>query len=552
MGGAFGIKLHAYPDELAVAAIAVLLGRCVKFCADRLESFLSDTHAREALCNARLAIDAKGQFLAIELSSLSGLGAYQAYPRGSVGEGLHMMQLVGAAYRFDAFRSRLRCVHQNKAPTGAYRGVGQPLACTITESLVDSAARHMGIDPADLRRQNYLAAHRERARTPAGLEIGCVSLGECLDQIVERMSYRRLREEQARLRRQGIYRGIGLATFIEMTAVGAGLYGANQVAVSAQEGCTVRLEPSGTLLCHTSATDQGQGARTGVGQIVADVFGVSADDVLVRVGDTASSPVGGGTWASRGLAIGGEAALLAARELRRVVLTVGAQILGLGIEYVQLIQGSISSTVDARKVTLADLASIAYFRQHELPHGCPDLSATRHYVPSGFPYLMANGIQACEVEVDIETGLIRILGFWVVHDCGRVVNPLLVDEQIRGGVAQGIGGALFERCEYSDSGQLSNGTLADYLLPMAGELPDIDVAHVESVAPETSLGAKGVGEAGTIGAGAAVWNAVNDALCPLGVVMTHQPFTPDRVLRALAATAVRESSRKPLETARFI
>jgi aerobic carbon-monoxide dehydrogenase large subunit len=538
VGGAFGLKLHAYPDEVAVAGIAVLLGRTIRFQADRLESFLSDTHAREAIGVARLALDSAGRFLAFDIEVLSGLGAYQAYPRGSVGEGLHMAQMVGAPYQFDNFRARLRAVHQNKSPTGAYRGVGQPLACTLTETLVDRAARTIGMDPAELRRRNYLPAERASRTTPAGLEMGAMSLQPCLDTLLAMMQYEDLRREQQRLRKQRVYRGIGIATFIEMTAVGSALYGANQIAVAAQEGCSVRLEPSGTVLCHSSATDQGQGVRAGIAQIVAQTLGIGAADVTVRAGDTASSPVGGGAWASRGIAIGGQAALLAAEELRGKILELGARILETPAEQIELADGGLRSAANARTLSLAELANIAYFRQHQLPGGgCPELSATRHYVPQNFPYLTANGIQGCLVEVDIETGMIGVLGLWVVHDCGRVVNPLLVDEQIRGGVAQGIGGVLYEHCEYSESGQLSNGSLADYLVPMAGELPDIEVAHIASVAAETALGAKGVGEAGTIGAGAALWNAVNDALSPLGAAMEQQPFSPDRVLRALAAAA---------------
>jgi carbon-monoxide dehydrogenase large subunit len=448
---------------------------------------------------------------------------------------LHMAQMVGAPYQFDHFRSRLRAVHQNKAPTGAYRGVGQPLACTLTETLVDRAARTIGMDPAELRRRNFISAERGAHTTPAGLQMSAVSLHACLDTLLAMMQYEDLRQEQQSLRERRVYRGVGMASFIEMTAVGSAVYGANQIAVPAQEGCSVRLEPSGTVLCHSSATDQGQGVRTGIAQIVAQTLGIDATDVTVRAGDTASSPVGGGAWASRGIAIGGQAALLAAEELRGKILELGARILKTPAEQIHIADGALRSTTTARKVSFAELANIAYFRQHQLPAGaCPELSATRHYVAQGFPYLTANGMVGCLVEVDIETGMIEVLRLWVVHDCGRVVNPLLVDEQIRGGVAQGIGGVLYEHCEYSESGQLSNGTLADYLVPMAGELPDIEVAHVASVATETSLGAKGVGEAGTIGAGAALWNAVNDALAPLGAAMEQQPFSPDRVLRALA------------------
>jgi aerobic carbon-monoxide dehydrogenase large subunit len=535
VGGAFGIKLHAYPDEMATCAISKILGRPVKFIADRMEAFVSDAQAREARVHARLGVDAKGKIVAIDAGSLFGLGAVSSYPRGSVGEGLQAMQMMGAAYTLPAVRSTLQCAYQNKPPTGTYRGVGQPIAAAVTEQLMDKAARAIGMDPAELRRRNYLPASGGRRTTPTGLQVGDLSLEACLDGLLERMDYDRLRAEQAELREQGIYRGIGLCTFVELTAIGSSLYGGNQVSIAAGEGCSLRLEASGHISCETSASDQGQGTGAGIAQIVAHTLGIDLDAVMVTSGSTGGTTYGGGAWASRGIAIGGEAALLAARDLRRNILTIAGSLLQADAETLDIRDGMVTDASGPR-LPLSEIGTIGHFRQYQLPlDPVPELTVTRHYVPRSYPYIAANGIHAAHVEVDVGTGLVRIIGYHVVEDCGRIINPLLVDEQIRGGTIQGIGAALYEHCRYDEEAQLLNGSLADYAVPMAGEMPDIDIGHIETLATETELGAKGAGEAGTVGAIGAIWTAVNDALAPLGAEVTRQPITPDRILEAVIA-----------------
>lgn len=533
VGGAFGIKLHAYPDELAVCAASVLLGRPIKFIADRMESFLSDVQAREAEITGRLAVDREGRFLAFDVDVVSGIGAYSTYPRGSVSEGLQAVQLIGAPYAVPAAHGGLRVAHQNKPPSGMYRGVGQPLAVAVTEQLIDLAARALGKDPAELRRLNFSPCEENVAPNHFGLVLRNVSSGACLDKLIELSGYAKLREEQERLRQQGIFRGIGLSSFVELTAVGPAFYGSQEVSVGSQEGCALRLEASGHLVCETSVTDQGQGTLTGIAQVVASTFGVPLDAVKVSSVGSGGSVYGGGAWASRGMAIGGEAAREAALTLRANILQIAAALLQLPAAELAIIDGDIFHSDQAR-MSVAELATLATYRQHLLPSGLnPQLAVTTHNVPRSAPYMAANGIHACHVEVDVRTGLVRLLGYWVVEDCGRIINPHLVDGQIRGGVVQGIGAALFEHCVYDDAGQLTNGSLADYALPMAGEMPDVRIAHVETTATESGLGAKGAGEAGTIGAIGAVWTAVNDALEPLGATIRRQPFTPDCVLEAI-------------------
>jgi len=534
VGGAFGMKLSAYPDELAVAAIAVLLGRPVKFCADRLESFVSDNHAREAKVHGRIAVDSDGQLLAMEVAVVSGFGAYSAYPRGSVGEGLQAVHMSAAPYRLSNFRGGVKGYYQNKPPSGVLRAVGQPIATTVTEQLLDLAAHKLGIDPAEIRRRNYAEAAKAEARSAGGIVLGRLSLDRCHQRLLTLMDYERRRQEQSALRKLHIYRGIGVAAFIEQTGVGPQLYGPQQVRVSANETCRLTVQPEGGIRCATSVTDQGQGTRTALIQIIAQEIGIEPGQIEIESGDTANSPLGGGAWASRGTALGGEAALRAARKLKLNILTIAASMLQSDASTLRLERGSIVNAAGLAQMKLGDVVDAAFYRSHTIPlDELPPLEIVESYAPRDIPYIAANGIQAAHVEVDPDLGIVRVLDFWVVEDCGRVINPRLVDEQIRGGVAQGIGAALYEQCVYSREGQLQNGNLADYLVPMAAEMPNILIAHVETPTPVTALGARGVGEAGTVAAGAAIWTAVNDALLPFGATVTSQPITPEHVLDCL-------------------
>jgi carbon-monoxide dehydrogenase large subunit len=281
--------------------------------------------------------------------------------------------------------------------------------------------------------------------------------------------------------------------------------------------------------------EHGQGTETIIGQIVAEQLGVDRETVKVITGDTDVTPHGGANWACRGAGIGGETAFQAARKLKQNVLAIAASILqarsgDLDIQNAQIVD----ITTGAIRIALADVARISYFRSDTLPEGInPQLTVAHHFSPKGYPFAFTNGVQACHVEVDVETGFTKILNVWVVEDCGRIINPMLVDEQVRGGAIQGLGAAFFEECRYNDNGQLENGSLADYLVPMACEMPDIRIQHVETPTRDTELGAKGCGEAGTAAASAAALNAVNDAIAPLGAVVSQIPMTPQRVLQAL-------------------
>ncbi|MBR0694830.1 xanthine dehydrogenase family protein molybdopterin-binding subunit [Bradyrhizobium lablabi] len=535
VGGSFGIKVHIYADEMATYALSKLLRRPIKFVADRIESFNTDIHARDHRCKGRIGVKHDGKITAFEIDDLTGIGPYSMYPRTSAIEANQVVNLVGGPYVTQNYRARARVVFQNKNVTCQYRAVGHPIACSVTEGLVDLAAARIGMDPVEIRRRNLIADDGYPCVSPSGLRFEQLSHHASLAKLLGMMNYNALRAEQATLRGRNVHRGIGIASFIEVTNPSAAFYGVGGAKISSQDGVAVRLDAQGTVICQTSITEQGQGSESLTAQIVGSVLGVSMERVRVILGDTDNTPYGGGTWASRGAGIGGEAALQAAKVLRGNILDVAAAILQSTPAELDITSNNVVNASDgALRIELGELARIVYFRPDTLPPGVrPELMATRHFVPREYPFAFTNGAQASWLEVDVDTGFVKLLKHWVVEDCGTIINPQLVDEQIRGGVVQGLGAALFEKCIYDERGQLTNANMADYLVPMPGEMPDIDVGHVVSPTMESELGAKGAGEAGTAGAAAAVANAVNDALRPFSTTITEIPLTPQVVLTAL-------------------
>jgi aerobic carbon-monoxide dehydrogenase large subunit len=541
VGGSYGIKVHVYPDEVAVAVIAKIMGRPVKFIADRLESFASDIHARDHRIRARMAVDAAGRITAIDIDDLTGIGPYSVYPRTSAVEGNQVVNLIGGPYDFANVRAKTTVVLQNKTPTCQYRAVGHPIATAVTEGLVDLAAEALGLDPVEFRRRNLMRDGSYPRTSPAGMKFEGLSHDASLDKLLGMIDYPALRAEQAQLRAIGIHRGIGFASFIELTNPSPFMYGIGGARISAQDGCSVRIDPDGSVVAATGVTEQGQGTEAIIRQIVAEGVGVPIDQVRVITGDTAMTPYGGGTWACRGAGVGGESALQAGLAVKEAALKVAGAMLQAAPGALDLVDGQVveRKTGQAR-MPLGELARIVYFRGDTLPPDLPrELMQTRHFITKEYPFAFTNGVQACWIEVDVDTGMVQLLKHWCVEDCGRVVNPLLVDEQVRGGIVQGLGGALYEHCVYSPEGQLLVGSMADYLVPMAAEMPDIEVGHVETPTRESLLGAKGAGEAGTAGAPAAVMNAINDALKPFGAKVFAQPFTPERILAALGRVPAR-------------
>jgi len=539
VGGSFGIKVHIYADEMAAVALSKLLKRPVKFIADRLESFVTDIHARDHRVNAKIGVKRDGTITAFAIDDLTGIGPYSVYPRTSGIEANQIVNLVGGPYVCPNYRARARVVFQNKNVMCQYRAVGHPIATAVTEGLVELAAAKIDMDAAEIRRRNLFPDDKYPATSAAGLKFERLSHHASLDKLLGMMDYDGLRAEQARLRGQGVHRGIGFASFIEVTNPSAAFYGVGGARISSQDGATVRLDAAGAVFCHSGVTEQGQGAEAVLAQCVATSFGVPIERVRVITGDTDNTPYGGGTWASRAAGIGGEAAWQAGKALRGNVLAAAASILQADPQALDIRNGIVVDGDTGReRMPLEEVARIVYFRPDTLPPGFQaEFMATRHYVPRAYPFAFTNGVQASYVEVDIRTGEVRLLKHWCVEDCGTLINPQLVDEQIRGGIVQGIGAVLFEHCLYDAEGQMLNANMMDYLVPMAAEMPDMEIGHVVTPTADSELGAKGAGEAGTAGAPSCVMNAVNDALRPLGATpITQMPITPERVLKALGVS----------------
>ena len=466
------------------------------------------------------------------------VGPYSAYPRSSVVEGGQVLRLLPGPYRLRHYDGSLRVVAQNKVITSQYRAVGHPIATAVTESMLDLIARDLHLDPAEVRRRNLIRPQELPYTSATGNVYDSGSYHAALERLLEAAKYDDLRRQQAAARAQGRHVGIGLSCFIELTGPGAQFYGVGGAPISGQDGATLRLEPSGAVTALVGVTDQGQGTPTAFAQIIADELGIAPEAVAVRSGDTALMPYGGGTWASRGTPIGGSATLLAARALGEKIRRAAATLLEAHPDDMRLADGRVSvSGAPDRGLTLADLARTVHFRSTELKGLEPSLDATVHFA-NAQPWTFTNGAHLAVVEIDVDSGRVRVLRYVAVDDCGRIVNPALVEGQIAGGIAQGLGGALMEHCAYDDAGQPLCGTLMDYAVPTAADVPPLELHHLETPAPSIAGGYKGAGEAGTTGAPAAILNAVNDALAPLGAAITDQPITPERVVNAL-----RESGR---------
>jgi len=535
VGGSFGIKVHTYADEIATVGLSILLKRPVKYIADRLESFVGDIHARDHRVKGKIAVRNDGTITAFEIDDLTGIGPYSMYPRTSGIEANQVVNMIGGPYDFDNYRAVANVVYQNKAMMCQYRAVGHPIKCAVTEGLVDKAARTLGMDPVAFRQKNFHRDDSYPKKSAQGMPFENLSHEECMSKILDAIDYDALKSERDALRDKGVYRGIGFASFIEVTNPSAMFYGVGGARISAQDGATMRLDAKGNVFVSTGATEQGQGMEAVISQVAATSVGVSPDRLKIITGDTEHTPYGGGTWGSRAAGIGGEAVAQAGRQLRVQILDAAAAMLQEDAATLDIRNGVVvDSDTGNERIGLDEIGRICYYRPDTLPDGFQaELVATRHYVPRKFPFAFTNGVQASYLEVDTETGFITLLNHWCVEDCGTVINPLLVDEQIRGGVVQGLGGALWEECLYDDQGQMLNANMADYLVPMAAELPDIDCGHAVSPTEDSDLGAKGAGEAGTCGAPAAVMNALNDALSPFDARLTSMPFTPKKVLTAL-------------------
>ena len=525
VGGGFGTKAVLYPEDGALCLIArAMRGFPIKWVEDRAEHLLAATHARDHRYVMKAGFSPDGKLLAVEADVTCNVGAYSVYPWTAGIEPLMAGGLLSGPYRLEHYRCTVRGVATNTSPSGPYRGVARPASVFAMESILDAGARRLGISTLEIRRRNLITPEEIPYRMPSRLVDDSGWYGECLERAINAIGYDDFLVEQRRRRHSGENPiGIGLACYNELTGLGrAASAGPRMPFRTGHDACTVRIDPDGRVTVQSGVTSQGQGLETTVAQIVADAIGVAYDDVDVHIGDTNESLWGFGAFSSRQAVIGGGAAHLAGETVRAKVLHLAAELFEANPDDLSLERGHVRVAGSAEPLTsLADIARVAYLETDRLPAGIePGLTATRFFDPIRGAF--AAGAQAATIEVDRATGELRILRWVCVEDAGRVLNPQIVNGQIAGAIAQGIGGALYEHLIYDEVGNLTTGTLMDYLMPTSAEIPELVIHHMAKPA-DNPLGARGVGEGGTLGPNAVLAGAVADAL---GVEITHLPITP--------------------------
>jgi carbon-monoxide dehydrogenase large subunit len=526
VGGGFGQKLQVYVEEALMGYLAMTLDRPVKWTETRRENFMASIHGRDQIGVMELALKRDGTILGLRYDVIADMGAYYQLLTPAIPT-LTGLMLCGA-YKIPAVRMTKKAVFTNKMCTDAYRGAGRPEATFLLERMMDLAAKELGMDPAEIRRKNFIPPDAFPYTTPHGITYDSGNYEAALNRALELVEYEKWRKEQQEARKQGRYIGIGISSYVEICGMGP----SKAMPAGGWESATVRVEPSGKVIVLTGAHPHGQGEETSFTQIVAEELGVAPEDVMVIHGDTEKVQYGIGIFGSRGLAVGGTAVYMAAQRVKEKARKIAAFLLNVSEAEVESRDGTFVNRNDPSKfVTWQQIAQAAYDPKNYPPDMEPGLVAMAFYEPSNFTF--PSGTHICVCEVDIETGEVKILKYVAVDDCGKVVNPLLVEGQIIGGIVQAFGQAMMERCVYDENGQLLTGELLDYAIPKAHNAPKIVVDRVETPSPVNPLGAKGVGEAGTIGATPAFINAVCDALEPLGIRHIDMPLTPARVWHAI-------------------
>jgi carbon-monoxide dehydrogenase large subunit len=529
VGGAFGAKSSLYPEEALVAWCSRRFRCSVKWAENRIESLTAMTHARDQISHATLAARKDGTLLGLHVRIVADLGAYHLLlsPMIPCLAGF----LMSGCYRIPAVRTDVVGVFTTKTPTDAYRGAGRPEAAHVVEVMMDQLALELGVDRLELRRRNFIPATDFPATTAHGVVYDSGNYEGSLERLLEIVDLEGFEQEQQAMRANGRYLGIGFSTWVDNSGIGPSRIvgpSGNGIQSGMWESAVVRMHPDGTVTVFTGTSPHGQGHETAFPQVVADRLGVTPDDIELIHSDTAIGPFGHGTYGSRTAAVGGEAALRAADRVAEKVRQIVAHRLEANPDDIELRHGHAGVRGSSKQMLpIAEVASSAYIAD-DLPEGMPPgLEETYFHDPPDFVFPF--GAHAAVCEVDVVTGGVTLLRYVAVDDCGRVINPLLVTGQIHGGIAQGVAQALLEAIVYADDGQLSTGTFADYLLPTAGDLPPFETDRTETPSPLNTLGVKGAGEAGTIGATPAVVNAVVDALAPLGVTFLNMPLSPAAV-----------------------
>jgi carbon-monoxide dehydrogenase large subunit len=534
VGGGFGSKIPQYPGEFIAAFCSMRLGRPVKWTETRSENYIATTHGRDHVQEVELAGTKDGRVTGLRCRVWAGMGAYLSTAAPGIPTILHGLMLSGP-YRIPAVREDVYGVYTNTTPVEAYRGAGRPEATYMLERMLDRFAHAIGQDPVDVRRKNLIPAFEDGFDVVTGLKYDSGNYEAALDKALAQVDYPALRAEQQRARGEGRYLGIGVSTYVEICGLGPSqVAGAVGFQGGLWESAIVRFHPTGKVHVFIGAKPHGQGEETTFAQIVASELGVDVNDVKVVHGDTDRTPMGWGTYGSRTTAVGGAALAVAVRKIKDKARALAAHVLEAAVEDIDYADGRffVKGSPDSAK-TIQDIALLAHVAWNLPPGMEAGLEASSFYDPPNFTYPF--GAHVAVVEVQPETGAVHLTRYVAVDDCGPQINPMIVEGQVHGGVVQGIGQALWEQAVYDENGQLVTGSLMDYAIPRADVLPDIEVLSTVTPSPHHPLGVKGIGEAGTIASTCTVYNAVIDALRPLGVDALPMPLTPERVWRAVHA-----------------
>jgi carbon-monoxide dehydrogenase large subunit len=536
VGGGFGVKSNLHPEEIVVAALALKLGHPVRWLEDRREHLLSSQHAREHEYRITAHADGRGHILGIDAEVRVDAGAYSVWPWTSTMEAGMAAGMLPGPYAIPAYRGRALTIASNKSPLGPYRGVGRTGACLAIEGIMEEVARAVGREAHEVRIENMVRPEQMPFRSATAKVYDSGDYPESVRRAARLIDVAKVRREQGVARADGRLIGVGFASYTEQTAHGTAEWVARGLPVIfGHEPATARLMPDGDLVLEVGIQNHGQGLETTLAQVAAEELGIDPARVVVRHGDSSLSPYGMGTVASRSMVMAGGAVSLACKVLGEKILRVGAHLLQVPQSQAEIRGGAVWAA--GASVDFSAIAIAGSIRLEQLPPGeTPGFHVTAVYEPSIATGAYSYGTHAVTVAVDVERGVVELLDYVVVHDCGTVVNPMIVDGQIIGGVAQGIGTALYEEIPYDEHGQPLASTFMDYLLPGATEIPEIVLDHMNTPSPHTAYGIKGMGEGGAIAPPGAILNAINDALRPLGVQVNETPVTPRR-LRAVLRQA---------------
>ncbi|MBI3404845.1 MAG: xanthine dehydrogenase family protein molybdopterin-binding subunit [Acidobacteria bacterium] len=521
VGGGFGSKLNVYAEEALVAHLAMRLSKPVKWIETRRENFQTAIHGRDQIDDVEIAVKNDGTLLGLRCKVTADMGAYFQLLTPLIPTLTGLM--IAGCYKIPAVRVDIAGVFTNKMATDAYRGAGRPEATYIIERVMDLVAAELKKDPVEVRRKNFPKPKEFPYAAPTGLVYDSADYQASLDLALKKSNYTKLRAEQAKLRKKGRYMGIGLSTYVEVCGMGP----SSAMPAGGWESCTVRVEPSGRVTVLTGSSPHGQGQETTFSQVAADMLGLDPEDINVVHGDTAVVPYGIGTFGSRATAVGGTAMVMSLEKIRNKLAAMAGHMLSEDPKRMVFGGRRVTSKVSKKALDFTAVVGAAYTAK-TLPQGMePGAEATTFFEPSNFVFPF--GAHVCVVEVDAETGDVRLVKYVAVDDCGNVINPMLVDGQIHGGIVQSVGQALLEEAVYDEQGQLISGELMDYAIPRAQDIPRMELERTVTPSPVNPMGVKGVGEAGTIGATPALVNAVVDALSPFGVRHVDMPTKRERI-----------------------